>query len=195
MNFRRGHQVIVHDPGLNDPFTTPPTALTPPVAYRRWTVHPQNSATFIMQRITQYIDSAPNSRIDALHFMGHGNLGRIRIGRERFSSQNVNLFRALRGKVRYVVFFSCRVGGDTRGWVPRNHFRTFGARVSEATGANVVVAQQDQEYTYNAQNIIEFGTWEGPVDVYNPSGGWSAYQAYNPFRRETPLRLENLIFG
>lgn len=190
MDFRRGRQMIVHDPNLNNRNTTPPTMLTPPVAFRRWTVHPQNSPGFIIQGVARQIRGG----IDALHFMGHGNRGFIAVGRGTFSSSNADLFAQLRGHVRVIVFFSCLVAGDNRGWY-RGHPVSFGQHIAANSGARVVMARETQMYSWNSTNIIEFGQWEGPVDVYEPSGGWSEYQAHNPFRTERPLRLEQLIFG
>ena len=201
MNFRRGRQMIVHDPGLMAsarPNATPPlpaVQLTPPVAWRRWTVHPQNSVGFILGRVNEVIDGAGGA-IDALHFMGHGSPGGMALGRGRLDADDVPQFEPLRDKVRVIVFFSCQVGGEHQsgGW-SRTQPTTIGRRISDATGATVVVAQQNQTYSYNRRvRLINFGPWEGPVDVYAP-GTAATYNAHNPFRREPQIDLERLIFG
>lgn len=195
MNFRRGFQMIVHDPGLNNRHTNPPTPLTPPVAYRRWTVHAQNSPRYILERVTDVAESTQGG-LDALHFMGHGSPGGIRIGASRFTAANANLFASLRGKVGVIVFFSCQVGGEHQGagW-HRGHPTYYGQRIAAATGARVVVAQENQTYSWGRSRVIDFGDWEGPVDVFESSGDRSTYQAHNPFRQERRLDLEELIFG
>lgn len=184
--------MIVHDPGLNNPHTTPPTQLTPPVAFRRWTVHPRNSPRYIIDQVDRV--ATASGGLDALHFMGHGNQGFIRVGGGTFTRRNVDLFARIQGKVRVIVFFSCLVGGDTRGWYPR-HPRYFGQQVARQAAARVVVAQEVQTYSWDRNNVIDFGPWEGPVDVYEPEQGWSTYQNYNPFRTERPLNLDQIIFG
>jgi hypothetical protein len=184
--------MIVHDPRLNNPRTTPPTILTPPAAFRRWTVHPQNSPAFIIQRVAQA--AAQAGGLDALHFMGHGNRGFIAMGGGTFDSTNADLFAQMRGQVGVITFFSCLVGGDTRGWYYR-HPTYFGQRVAAESGARVVVAHQTQIYTWDRSRVIDFGPWEGPVDVFEPAGGWSTYQNANPYRTERRLELESLIFG
>jgi hypothetical protein len=191
MNFRRGRQMIVHDPALNNPHTNPPTTLTPPVAFRRWTVHPRNSPEFILERVA--LVATQTGGLDALHFMGHGNQGFISVGGGTFSQTNADLFSGLRGKVSAIVFFSCLVGSDSQGWY-RGHPTYFGQRVAAESGARTVVAHQLQTYSWDANRIIDFGPWEGPVDVFEPESGWSTYQNYNPFRAEPQLDLERVIF-
>lgn len=192
MNFRRGRQMIVHDPALNNPYTNPPTMLIPPPAFRRWTVHPRNSPSFIIGRVAQVAKKVGG--LDALHFMGHGNRGFINVGQGSFQDSNADLFAQLSGNVGVIVFFSCLVGGDSRGWYPQ-HPQYFGQRVAAESGARVVVAHRTQIYSWDSNRVIEFGPWEGPVDVFEPGHGWSTYQNDNPIRTEHPIDLERLIFG
>ena len=115
MNFSRGHQMIVHDPGLGVR-ADPTRQLVPPVAYRRWTVHPHNTVNHILSRVGNVGGHCPGG-LDAVHFMAHGSPGSMRIGRERMNNSNIDSFAMLEGNVRFIVFFSCSVGGERQGMV------------------------------------------------------------------------------
>lgn len=195
MNFRRGKQMIVMDTGLQhlSGSRMSTAVLTPPVAYRRWVVHPHNSINYILNGVAQ-VAHATAGGLDAAHFMGHGSPGAIHLGRERLSEHHADLFEMLRGKVGTIAFFSCQVGGEHQGggW-HRGHRTTLGQRIARASGAQVVVAQQIQLY-HVRNNEIDWGEWEGPVDVY-AGHTISTYQAPNPFRIEPAFNLERIIFG
>jgi hypothetical protein len=138
---------------------------------------------------------ARSNRLDALHFMAHGNRSVVRIGAGSFSAANAHIFSALAGnRVRVIVFASCLVGSDTQGWY-RNHPVYYGQKIADITGAKVVVARENQVYQWHpSTNVIDFGDWEGPIDVYSP-GMTESYQEYNPFRTERRFDLERVIFG
>lgn len=200
MNFRRGRQMIVHDPRLNwpgNPNATPPvpaTPLTPPVAWRRWTVHPMNSIEYILTRVGEVAGQVTDG-IDALHFMAHGNRGLVALGRENLDEGNVRHFEQVAGKARFIVFFSCLVGSEHVGSAWMRGTETIGRTIAAITGATVITAQHNQEYHRTPANVIDFGPWEGPVDVYRP-GALVTYQADDsPFRAGIRLDLEALVFG
>jgi hypothetical protein len=96
-----------------------------------------------------------------------------------------------------IVFFSCQVGGEHQGaggWI-RGQPPTFARGIVEATGAKVVVALHNQGYHVRDDGVIDFGAWEGPIDVYEPGGVVSTHQADNPFRGTRQFDLEQVIFG
>lgn len=195
MDYMRGFQMVIHDPRLNNPNTTPPTPLRPPGARQTWTVDPaRHSASHIVSWAATCAAGAPGGRMDALHFMAHGNRSYVQIGTDGFTAANASIFGVLAGKVGVIVFACCLVGSDTRGWY-WNHPRYYGQVIAELTRAQVVVARENQVYSWNTtSNVIDFGDWEGPIDVYGGSIV-SSYQEYNPFRAEPRLNLERLIFG
>lgn len=195
-DFGRGRQMIVHDPRLNNPLTTPPTPLKPPAAYNVWTVQLTDPVSHVVGWPAHVAAGTP---LDALHFMAHGYPGGIQIGAGYMNQAAVPYFRQFKDaaghpRVRYIVMFSCEVGGDNRGAF-YHHPAYFGQQLAAASGARVVMAQENQIYSWNTQNVIDFGDFEGEIDVYEPGGAWSDYQAYNPFRTVPGLRLDQLIFG
>jgi hypothetical protein len=197
MNFRRGKQMIVYDTGLSElgGYRAQSRPLSLPVAYRRWVLHPHNSSAYILRRVAM-VASEADGGLDAVHFMGHGGPGRISLGRDGLSRDNVDSFSELAGNVRFIVFFSCQVGGEHQGggW-HRGQPTTFGRLIVQATGASVVVAQQNQGYDVGANGQVEFGAWDGPIDVYEPGGRLSTHQAHDPFHPTRRFNLEETIFG
>lgn len=195
-NYRRGYQMIVHDPRLDNPHTTPHTLLTPPAAYNVWTVNrTSHTPAHIFGWASRVAAGVPDAgRLDALHVMAHGNRAYVEIGAGSVDGGNAEtLFSPLGGKVRWVIFWSCLIGSDSRGWY-RGHPTYFGQTIARVTGARVVVAHQNQTYNWNSANVIEFGGWEGPVDIFEPDGGWSTLQDPNPFRAIPALELEPMVF-
>jgi hypothetical protein len=194
MNYARGMQMVIHDPRLNNPFTTPPTPLRPPAARQTWTVDPaRHSAAHIVGWAGVCAQGAPGGRLDAVHFMAHGNRSYVQIGSDGFTAANASIFSALTDRVGVIVFACCLVGSDTQGWY-WHHPRYYGQVIADLTHARVVVARENQVYSWNPSNTIDFGDWEGPVDVYG-NNVVDSYQEYNPFRTTTRLDLERLIFG
>jgi hypothetical protein len=196
MNFRRGKQMIVFDTGLNALSGSQRSfQLKLPPAHRRWIVHPQNSLNYILNGVAQTAHGTGG--LDAVHFMGHGSPGIIRLGLETLSASHSDLFRMLQGQVGTIVFFSCMVGGQHQGsgW-HRGHPLTFGQQIARASGSTVVLAQQIQRYRVTAAGEVDFGDWEGPVDVYQGRTIRTYQAADNPFQRTArPLDLEAIIFG
>ncbi len=196
-NFMRGHQMIVHDPRVDNPDTTPHTLLRPPNAMNVWTVRLSDSVSHVVGWPAQL--ASRSGGLDAVHFMAHGYPGGMQIGAGYLDQSAVPFFAQFRDprtnepRVRFIVMFSCTVGADTQGWYI-HHPRYFGEQVAAASGARVVVARRNQEYNWNSSNVIDFGSFEGEVDVYG-AGGSEEYQSYNPFRAVPMLNLETLIFG
>lgn len=195
MNFARGKQMIVFDTGLNAlsgrRMSVP---LTLPRAFRRWILHPHNSIHAILNGVAQQAHAAPGG-LDAVHFMGHGSPGLICLGREVLTMAHVDLFRMLQGKVRVIAFFACSIGGQRRGgsW-HRGHRPTFGQAIARSTGARTVVGQDIQWYDVGPNGEVDFGAWDGPVDVYDV-GVVQTFQDDNPVHG--PIRrfdLEEVIF-
>lgn len=192
----RGRQMVIHDARLNNPGNpnatppVPPTALLPPGAIQTWTVTRSHTAAHILGWAGE-VATAEN--LDALHLMAHGNRNYMQIGADNIHWHNLENFRPLNGKVRFIIFWSCLVGGATSyTW---RHPPNFGARIAEITNARVVMATENQQYTWNAANVIDFGNWEGEVNVFRPNGDADVYQSYNPFRTQPQLMVESLVFG
>jgi len=193
--YHRGHQMVVLDPRLNNPHTTPPTLLNPPPAYNNWRVdQTRHSPQHILSWAARVAAGAPGGgRLDALHLMAHGNRAYMQIGSGTLDSGNVQLFAPLQDKTRWIVFWSCLVGSDSHGWY-RGHPQYFGAQIAQLVHCRVVVAHRNQEYNWRSGLVVEFGNWEGPVDIFEPDGGWATHQDDNPFRPTPRLDLEALIF-
>jgi len=216
VNFRRGHQMVIHDPNLNNPglgrhpagatlraTTTgrlvPNVPVRPPDAYNVWTVRSSDTPSHITDWASRVAQGAPGGNgLDALHFMAHGNRAYAAIGASGFDGRNVSEFARLRrgtgSWTRFIVFFSCLVSSDDRGWY-RGHPRYFGQQVAHHAQTRVVMAQETQGYDWDASGVLDFGTWEGPVDVFEPNGDWATHQDYNPFRPTPRFDLEALIFA
>jgi hypothetical protein len=196
MNFMRGRQMVIHDPRLNwpgNPTATPPIApipLRPPSAIQTWTVTTSDPTAHILGWAGEV---ASAGTLDALHLMAHGNRNYMQIGSDNIHWNNLNNFLPLKGKVRFIIFWSCLVGGaSSYTW---RHPPNFGARIAEITNARVLMATENQLYSKNAANVIDFGPWEGEVYVFQPNGDADVHQSYNPFRYVPQLMVENLIFG
>ena len=196
-NFMRGRQMMVHDPRVDNPLTTPHTLLRPPNAMNVWTVGLSDSVSHVVGWPAQL--AARSGGLDAVHFLAHGYPGGMQIGAGHLGQSAIPFFDQFRDptthrpRVRFIVMFSCSVGGDSQGWYI-NHPIYFGEQVAAASGARVVVARRIQGYTWDSSNVIDVGSFEGEVDVYD-AGGWEEYQSYNPFRTVPMLDLETLIFG
>jgi hypothetical protein len=191
MNFGRGHQMIIHDPRLNNPTTTPPTLLRPPAAYNVWTVQPTHSPQHIIEWAATV--GTTSGGLDALHLMAHGNRAYMEIGSGSFGWHNVELFRQLSGKTRFISFLSCLVGSDESS--AYRHPPMFGHRVAELSGANVLVCRENQQYSWSAAGVLDFGAFEGEVYVYTPGSTYNVYNSYNPFRATPQIDLEAQIFS
>jgi hypothetical protein len=194
-DYHRGHQMVILDPRLNNALTTPPTLMDPPFAYNRWRVDPIiHSPQHILAWAGRVARGAPGGRgLDALHLMAHGNRALLQMGSGFLTADNVDLFEPLQGRTRWIVFWSCLIGSDSRGWY-RGHPEYFGQQVASTVGCQVVVAHQPQLYQCFGTRL-EFGEWEGPVDIFQPDGGWATQQDHNPFRGTRRLDLEAMIFG
>lgn len=191
-NFMRGRQMVIHDPRLNNPLTTPPSALRPPAAYNVWTVSQADTAEGILGwAATVAGGSTGKGLLDALHFMAHGNIGYVQIGSNGFSWNNVAAFKTLAGKIRHsIVFFSCLVGGD-QAHNSSNYNLTFGNAVAAYAQCKVVVCQATQFYSWSGQTI-NFGAFEGVVNVYTKGG--AGRKVYN-YSSKSTVNLENVVFG
>ena len=184
--------MVVHDPRLNNPNTTPPTPLRPPGGLNTWTVDLSHSVPHILGWCARAMGSG--DKWDALHLMAHGAPGAMQIGSGWINNSALPLFEAMAGRVRFIVFFSCTVGGDNKGWY-WGHPAYFGQSVAQRSKARVVVCRQNQIYSWGASNTIDFGNFEGEVDIFAPDDSSESFQSPNPFRTLPLLDLEKLIFG
>jgi hypothetical protein len=182
-NFRRGKQMIVHDPRLDYP-SKPPKALRPPAAYNVWTV----STSDPLRNILGWVAAVGKGvgRLDALHIMAHGMPDAVQLGKDWIQWANVPEFKALQGLVARIVLFSCSVGGATR----QGYSLNFGNAIAAYSGAPCVLAYATQWYT-GGGNVIDFGAFEGSVYVYTPSG---QVKTYNPYGKQQ-FDMTTAIFG
>ena len=189
--FLRGRQMIVHDRRLNNPFTTPPSPLMPPMAFNVWSVGGNDSADGILDWVAQV--AAGNSGVawlDALHFMAHGFPGGIQLGRDNLNWNNVKLFEKLDSLVGCIVLFSCQVGAE-QSYHPSSYELTFGNAIATYAQCRVVACKANQLYSWNA-GVIDFGGFEGVVYVYEPGGHGAKVMNYSP---DSDLSLETLVFS
>jgi hypothetical protein len=197
MNFLRGRQMIIHDPRLNNPGNVsavppvPASPLLPPAAMQVWTVTLSDPTSHIFGWAGVI---GTEGKLDALHIMAHGNQNFIQIGLDNIHWNNLTVFDPLRSKVRFIVFWACQVGGATSySW---RHPPNFGSRIAQITDAQVVLASSNQMYSWNTSSkVIDFGPWEGEVNVFQPNGDAMVYQQYNPFRHVPKLMIQHVIFG
>lgn len=191
-SFLRGRQMIIHDPRLNNPYTN--TQLRPPAAYNVWTVSVGDPVAGILSWAAEVAKGASAEGVlDALHFMAHGNIGYVQIGRDGFSWNNVEMFKTLAGRIRSaIVFFSCLVGGEQSYNLP-NYTLTFGNAVAAFAQCKVVTCETNQIYSWSTtSNAIDFGDFEGVVNVYQKGG--SGRRVYNSMGR-SGVDLEKIVFS
>ena len=105
--------------------------------------------------------------------MDAGGMG-LQLGKENVLHVNVDLWRAIRNKVRNIVVYSCGAA-DTQ---PGNEGTTADGRylmgaLALHTGATVYAADRIQWYgTYNGlpNGRFDFGAWEGQLYRFGPDG-------------------------
>jgi hypothetical protein len=211
MDFKRGHQMIIHDPRLWSTQTYGPPvdgewwwgkAVRPPDAYNVWPVKKEDSAVHILSWAATVAKGADEGKgLDALHFMAHGNEAVVKLGKDWLHKNNVHLFSKLANQVGYIVFWSCLVGKVPLNAPILNPLMNiggspYGRRVAQNSRANVVMARQAQVYSWRKVGdaaVLDFGDWEGPVDVYSPDGPVQSYQA--DILSTAKFDVEKLIFG
>lgn len=193
-NFMHGRQMIIHDPRLNNPLTSPPTPLRPPAAMNVWSVSNSDSADHIICWAAEVAKGKSGTeKLDALHFMAHGSVGGIQIGGQTLGWNNVNLFKKLNGCIKgAIVFFSCQVGGEqaNRGL---SYSLTFGNAVAAYAQCKVLTCKLNQIYSWTpGVNVIDFGDFEGVVYLYSPGGGDAKMLNYND---KSKVDLSSIIFS
>ena len=196
-NYRRGHQMVIFDPRITDLNGPVPVVARPPGAYNTWTLNMNaDGAMSIFNWARIVATGVPGGRgLDAVHVIGHGNASIVQLGRDYVDGRNAaQVFGQIKGKTRWIVFWSCLVGSDQTGtW--RGAPQTFGDKVARAANANVVVAREVQvAHLRPPHNTVDFGEFEGPVDVYTPRGERWTYQDHNPHRATPRVPLEPMIF-
>ncbi|HRY15533.1 MAG: hypothetical protein KDI73_00630 [Candidatus Competibacteraceae bacterium] len=192
-NFMRGRQMIIHDPRLNNPKTSPPTPLRPPAAMNVWTVTTGDKAEHIIGWAAEVAKGKSGTdKLDALHFMAHGSIGGIQIGNDGLSWKNVDLFKKLNGYIKgAIIFFSCQVGGEQANH-SASYALTFGSAVAAYAQCKVLTCKVNQIYSWTpGVNIIDFGEFENVVYVYTPKGD-SKMLNYND---KSTVDLNTIIFG
>jgi hypothetical protein len=197
-NFMRGRQMIIHDPRLNNPHTTPPTPLTPPDAMNKWTVTLGDTADHIIGWAAEVAKGKSGAeKLDALHFMAHGHPGGVTIGKDGFGWNNVDLFKKLNDPTQGVlvkgaiVIFSCTVGAEVanRGL---SYPLTFGNAVAANANCKVVTCKVNQIYSWDSSNVIDFGDFEDVIYVHAAGGGSTQMLNYND---KSKPDLAKIIFG
>lgn len=211
MNFKRGYQMILHDTRLwSRVINGPPTEsewwwdmpVVPPDAYRVLQVKPEDRAANILSQAAAVANAANNGKgLDALHIMAHGNQSCVQFGKDWLYRNNVNQFAKVANKVRYVVFWSCLVGktpvgAPLLGTLHPQGGSWFGRCVAEQAQAEAVMARDPQLYHWRKvkdKAVLDFGDWEGPVDIYSQYGMIRSFQT--DFEGQPKLDLEKVIFG
>ncbi|MBP0466663.1 hypothetical protein J5Y09_22230 [Roseomonas sp. PWR1] len=215
VNFKRGRQVILHDPRLNHSSTNgygPPTTELPVGAPDRivapkswWTrrARPDELTSTLVKAVATRCQNAQEMHgygaFDALHIMAHGTRDFVQIGVFNLEMRNAQCFSALAGLFRYIVFHSCLVGQPPMGSIPDLNLPTseslLARDLSRRTNAEVIVARELQEYTVRPIGEtgyfeLDFGNWEGPVDMYDSGRRIRTHHS----TEETPFDLEQRIF-
>ena len=216
MDFKRGRQVVLHDPRL----ATPGAKIVGAPSEEMWwlglrAIAPKAWANFeadpkkdtvakLFAAVAMRVSIARLTgvkEVDALHIMAHGLQGAIELGSDWLHRPTMPALGKIAGMFRYVVIHSCLVGK-----VPQNapafmSSTTFGGsqfarKAAELTKSTVVVARQEQMYSVTkvkdpTKGEIYFGEWEGPVDVYQEG---LPVRTYNGIIDDA-FDLESLIFG
>lgn len=191
-NFMRGRQMVIHDPRLNNPYTTPPTPLKPPNAMNVWTVSTSDDIDHIIGWAAEVAKGkSGNEQLDALHFMGHGGPGSMQLGSGFLGWNTVDRFGKLKGLIQgAITFFSCEVGAEQSGH-GLSYGMTFGNAVAGYAGCKAVTCKMNQIYSWGGSNVIDFGDFEGPVYIYDPKGG-ARMMNYSP---KSNINIESIVFS
>ena len=190
-NFMKGRQMIIHDARLDNPHTDPPTQLKPPPAFNTWTVRRETPNHIIGWASTVAKGDSGKKKLDALHFMAHGSVGGMQLGSGRLGWQNYSLFQQLKGHVRAIVFFSCKVGGEQYNR-SLSYELTFGNAVAKTANCQVLTCRVNQIYSWNKNRVIDFGAFEDAVYLYSPDKKDAQMLNYS---RKSKVDLEKIIFG
>jgi hypothetical protein len=103
---------------------------------------------------------------------GHGGFG-IQLGKEGLTLATVDRFSALKGLVKSIILYSCAVAETAPGRrMTDGDGGLLIARLAARTQAYVVASSALQYYYAGTSGIspIDFGTWEGDVYLFGPSG-------------------------
>lgn len=216
MDFGRGRQVVIHDPRLK---TVLSNVVGPaseelwmlglkaiaPSAWWNLEVDPKKdkvSDIFGTVAVRANIARLMGAKeLDALHIMAHGLEGAVELGTDWLHKPTMAALGKVAGMFRFVVIHSCLVGKPPQGSPAFMTFSTFGGsqfarKAAALTQASIVVARQIQKYTVrrNAdmkRAELDFGNWEGPVDVYKTDMPVATYNGI----LDDAFDLEKLIFG
>lgn len=220
MDYKRGRQVILHDPRLSHPnvdLVGPPgpedliraMVLAPDSWWTRRARPDVETVGMLFGAIQTRVTSAQQARgygqFDALHIMAHGNKGVVQLGKDWLTPRTASALSKVKGLFRFVVFHCCLVGKlapNQEAFVGLNTWSdsAFARQAAQLTGAEVILGRESQVYGVSLipnpvnpdQKLarIDFGTWDGPVDHYRD--GLST-QTYNGILDDS-FDLEKLIF-
>lgn len=190
--------------------------VTPPPCWRAFTVDPdKETVATIFSKVASACDGAKlpaGSRFDALHIMAHGLKGYVELGKDTLRKENLHVLVKIANRFRFVVFHSCLVGevGSQEMLSARSTTYSgsqFARKVAQHTRARVILAREEQLYraqrvvvppgapillpTGLAFGILDFGDWEGPVDLYEENVPVRTFVN----DRDHPFNLRTLIFG
>lgn len=134
-------------------------------------------------------DAVENGGIDTLHIYCHGYAGEneaarvcgdfggqgLELGREAVTLHNVEVMKLLKGCANKIIIHACAAADST--WAHLDMYsdgQLLMRRIALNSGAYVTAADRIQWYQENSQipdGRIDFGSWEGNVFMFPPTGG------------------------
>ena len=215
MDYARGKQIVLFDPRLRPPheFDDPTRhsawnglMMVPPKCWFAYTVVPsKDKASDLFAMVAGMVSVSGilgGGKFDALHIMAHGAPGYVQLGRPGLKDANAGMLAKIENMFRYVVFHGCLVGKPppfSDAFMIQNTISGsgFARKVAAYTGARVVAAREEQHYFIQKHpddpwmGFVDFGDWEGPVDIYEKNQPVQSYQV-NPI--DPKFDLEKTIF-
>lgn len=148
-NYAIGKQMVIMDPRLclrDGASGSNVRPLAPPFCYNSWVVNPtQDTMEHILDHAAAVATGA--GKLDALHFMAHGTPGFLEIGVDNMTMKNVEHWAKLENKVKVIVIYGCRAGGDVKPWIPDSgQIKSLAKAIAMLTNAKVISCKEYQHF-------------------------------------------------